>query len=122
MNNEMTNKEKEEKVLGIHDDDADAQFKAWTEEQAKETAEKLGIKLTDNHWKVIKFIRNYYADGGQAQHAREYVEALNERFADDGGSRFLYQLFPGGPVKQGCAIAGVAAPGDVSDAAFGTSM
>lgn len=123
MNDDMTNHEKEEQFLGIHDNDADAQFKAWSEDKARKTAEQLGIELTDDHWKVIKFIRTYYADGGQsAQHAREYVEALNERFADEGGSKFLYQLFPGGPVKQGCAIAGVVAPGDVTDAAFGTSL
>ena len=123
MNDEMTRGEKEEQFLGLHDDDADAQFKAWTEDKARETAAQLGIELTDEHWKVIKFIRAYYADGGQAaRHAREYVEVLNERFASEGGSRFLYQLFPGGPVKQGCAIAGVVSPGDATDDSFGTSL
>lgn len=119
---DLTTDEKEELVFGIHDTDADEMYKSWTESRAMTTAEQLGIKLTDAHWQVIKFLRTHYANVGMARHAREYSEVLNERFADEGGSRFLYQLFPGGPVKQGCMIAGVATPGDVTDNAFGTTV
>ncbi len=122
MSTDLTNDEKEDLVLGIHDTDADELFKSWTEAQASATAKALGIALTDAHWRVIKFIRTHYANVGLARHAREYSEVLNERFAEEGGSRYLYQLFPGGPVKQAGMIAGVATPGDVSNKAFGTSV
>lgn len=122
MNNDLTNDEKEDLVLGIHDTDADEMFKAWNEAKAAATAKELGIELTDAHWQVIKFIRTHYANVGPARHAREYSEVLNERFAAEGGSRFLYQLFPGGPVNQACAIGGVTTPGDVTNNAFGTSV
>ena len=122
MNKELTENEKESLVMGVHDSDADAAFKAWTEASGEARASEMGIKLTDAHWQVIKFIRTHYANVGPARHAREYTEVLNERFADEGGARYLYQLFPGGPVKQACAIAGVATPDDVSNNAFGTTV
>ncbi|MDZ7660972.1 TusE/DsrC/DsvC family sulfur relay protein [Thiohalophilus sp.] len=118
--NDMTNKEKRENVLGIHDDEGMENFRAWNESQAEETAKELGISLTDDHWKVIKFMRVHYENNGQLQHARELTEALNERFEDEGGSRWLYRLFPNGPVNQGTRIAGVPAPGDVADPHFGS--
>lgn len=122
MDNELTNNEKEDQLPGIHDDDASAMFRAWTEARAAAVARKMGVELTGAHWRVIKFIRSHYANAGPARHAREYVKVLDKRFADEGGSRFLYQLFPGGPVKQGYAIAGVETPADVNDKAFGTSL
>lgn len=118
--NDMTNKEKQEMVLGIHDDEALQQFRAWDESQAKETAKELGIDLGDDHWKVIKFLRVHYENNGQLNHARELTSALNERFVDEGGSRWLYQLFPEGPVNQGTRIAGVPAPADAADPHFGS--
>ena len=122
MMSDLTSKEKEDFVLGIHDDDSTALYKDWSEARAETIASDMGLELTEAHWRVIKFIRLHYANAGPARHAREYAEVFNERFADEGGSRFLYQLFPGGPVKQGCVIAGVPAPSDAGDNAFGSSI
>lgn len=119
---DLSNKEKEELVLGIHDDESTVLFKTWNEDKAIAMARTMGLELTNSHWQVIKFIRLHYANNGPSRHAREYAEVFNERFVDEGGSRFLYQLFPGGPVKQGCAIAGVPVPGDAGDNAFGSSL
>ena len=118
--NDMTNKEKRENVLGIHDDEAVENFRSWNESKAEEIAKELGISLTDDHWKVIKFMRVHYENNGQLQHARELTEALNERFEEEGGSRWLYRLFPNGPVNQGSRVAGVPAPADVADPHFGS--
>ncbi len=118
--NDMTNKEKQEIVLGIHDDEALATFKAWNESQAEEVAGEMGIKLSDDHWKVIRFLRVHFENNGQLRHARELTEALDERFEEEGGSRWLYRLFPKGPVNQGCRIAGIPAPADATDRSFGS--
>lgn len=120
MMNDMTNKEKQEMVLGLHDDEAVERFRAWNESQAAETAREMGIALTDDHWKVIKFLRVHYENNGQLRHARELTEALDERFEEEGGSRWLYRLFPHGPVNQGARIAGVPAPADSTDKSFGS--
>jgi len=116
---ELNQQEKRDLVLGIHDDEAIAKFKNWDKQKAKATAKTMGISLTDAHWDVIGFIRTYFANAGELRHARELSEVLAERFAEEGGSRYLFQLFPGGPVTQGCQIAGIVVPKDASDASFG---
>lgn len=116
---ELSQSEKQNLVLGIHDDEAIAEFKNWTKQQAQTVAKSQGINLTDKHWDVIGFIRTYFANAGELRHARELSEVLAERFADEGGARYLFQLFPGGPVTQGCQLAGVQVPKDASDNSFG---
>lgn len=122
MIDELTSKEKEEVVFGIHDDDAITTFKAWTEETARATARELGDELTREHWPVIKFIRLHFENTGPVNHARDLTQVLSERFMDEGGSRYLYRLFPNGPVSHGCRIAGVPVPGDATDSSFGTTL
>lgn len=122
MNDVLTNKEKKELVLGIHEDEAVTEYKAWTEDRAKKIAAELGVELTDAHWKVIKFLRLHFENTGSLRHARELTEVIDERFADEGGSRYLYQLFPNGPVSQGCRIAGVPVPHDARDSSFGSTL
>ena len=51
---------------------------------------------------------------------RELVDAMNERFHARGGNRYLYLLFPGGPVAQGCEIAGLRVPSGSVDKSFGS--
>ena len=122
MNGELTSKEKEDLVFGIHDDEAVAEFKSWSEDKAKALASELGVELTAEHWKVIKFLRLHFENTGTVRHAREMIEVLNERFVDEGGSRYLYQIFPDGPISQGCRIAGVPVPHDAADKSFGSTL
>lgn len=116
---ELSQKEKQELVLGIHDDDAIATFKNWDRDVAIEQARLMNLQLTDAHWNVISFIRTYFADAGEIRHARELSDVLDERFATEGGAKYLFRLFPGGPVTQGCKLAGVQVPKDASDGSFG---
>lgn len=116
---ELSQKEKQELVLGIHDDDAIATFKNWDEQQAMDIAKTMSLRLTDAHWQVISFIRTYFANAGELRHARELSDVLAERFETEGGAKYLFQLFPGGPVTQGCQLAGVQVPNDASDGSFG---
>lgn len=122
MNDALTSKEKEELVLGIHDDQDVAEFKAWSEAKAAKIAADMGIELTEDHWQVIRFMRLHFENTGTLRHARELTEVLNERFESEGGSRFLYRLFPNGPVSQGCRIAGVPVPHDAENLSFGSSF
>jgi tRNA 2-thiouridine synthesizing protein E len=116
---ELSQKEKQDLVLGIHDDEAITIFKNWDKQKAKAAAKAMNISLTDAHWEVIGFIRTYFANAGELRHARELSEVLAERFAEEGGAKYLFQLFPGGPVSQGCQLAGVQVPKDASDNSFG---
>jgi len=54
--------------------------------------------------------------------ARELHDALEERFHSRGGMKFLYDLFPGGPVTQGCRLAGLEPPAGSHEEGFGSVM
>jgi tRNA 2-thiouridine synthesizing protein E len=52
--------------------------------------------------------------------ARELHDALEEKFHVKGGMRYLYVLFPGGPIAQGCRLAGLPTPTGAVDLSFGS--
>lgn len=94
----------------------------WSLEDARELASADGLYLTETHWEVVRALQRYYArhEGGAGVNLRELHDALEERFHAQGGLRQLYQMFPGGPVAQGCRIAGLKAPSHAQDASFGS--
>jgi tRNA 2-thiouridine synthesizing protein E len=53
---------------------------------------------------------------------RELHDALDERFHSRGGMKYLYKLFPGGPVAQGCELAGLPVPAGAKDKSFGSAQ
>jgi len=92
----------------------------WSEQEAEARAEALGVGLTDDRWNVVLFVRDYYRGRGEQATAREMLNAMSEEYTEDGGRRWLFKLFPGGPVIQACRIAGVPVPKDAADPAFGS--
>lgn len=93
----------------------------WTPAQAADTARGEGLELGDLHWACLRALQEYYARQGAASvRLRGLHDALEERFHRDGGLRELYRLFPGGPVAQGCRIAGLRAPAGAADRGFGS--
>lgn len=93
----------------------------WSIEEAKKLADEEHIELTDEHWDVVNFLRDRFLHEGQAKNGREVVELLEERYLDKGGRRYLYTLFPSGPVSQGSRIAGLPLPPYTTDPHFGSS-
>ncbi len=94
----------------------------WSKAIALKSAAADGLTVTDDHWRVIGFLRQYYREHGPALHAREIAHALEQRFMKDGGRKHLRLLFPKGPVSQGSRIAGLPVPGDAQDRSFGISL
>jgi len=83
----------------------------WTPEVASYLAEKQNLVLTDNHWQVINFLRDYYNDYQLAPAVRVLMKAVGKKFgAEKGTSKYLEDLFPAGPSKQGCMLAGLPKP------------
>ncbi|MGB5472900.1 MAG: TusE/DsrC/DsvC family sulfur relay protein [Gammaproteobacteria bacterium] len=91
----------------------------WNRDSAMELAAHEGIILGDGHWKVIFFLRRYYLDHGWPAYPRILIRDLDKAFADDGGTRYLYRLFPRGPLAQGTYIAGLSVPANVTNKSFG---
>ena len=93
----------------------------WTQSVARKRAKEEGLELSDDHWQALGALQEYFARNQDTRlNVRELRDALDEKFYRQGGTRYLYQLFPGGPVAQGCRIAGLKAPAGASDPGFGS--
>ena len=100
--------------------DAPESFHEWTEAQALQLAEQENIELTDAHWAVIRFLRHHCEQNGTSCSARLVLKAMTGEFKREGGKRYLYTLFPRGPVVQACKIAGIPLPAYSLDLSFGS--
>ncbi len=90
------------------------------EAHVREMATKEGIELSNEHLGVIECLRDYYLELGEAESGRDLEEMLDEIFTGHGGRKYLWRLFPGGPVTQGMRIAGLPVPPHTGDKGFGT--
>ena len=83
----------------------------WNEEVAKAMAAEDNLVLTENHWEVINFLRDYYAEYQVAPAIRVLTKAIGRKLGPEkGNSKYLYELFPYGPAKQACRYAGLPKP------------
>lgn len=93
----------------------------WSTDDAEHAAKALGINLDDERWEVVQGLQDYFSHH-EFSNRRELRDALDEKFHHLGGMKHLYQLFPGGPVAQGCQIAGVEMPAGTIDQSFGSTL
>lgn len=91
----------------------------WSPAMAAELAAENNLELTDDHWEAIRGLQEYFARHEFGKR-RELVDALEEKFHGKGGMKYLYRLFPSGPVAQGCVIAGLHPPAGSVDKSFGS--
>ncbi|MCM2477918.1 TusE/DsrC/DsvC family sulfur relay protein [Serpentinimonas maccroryi] len=83
----------------------------WNKEIAEYIAEEEKISLTENHWEVVNYLREYYNEYQIAPAVRVLTKAIGKQFGEEkGNSKYLYDLFPYGPAKQACKIAGLPKP------------
>jgi TusE/DsrC/DsvC family sulfur relay protein len=83
----------------------------WTEQIAEALAREERIVLTDEHWAVIRFVREYYEQHHIAPDARHVMKHLaGLKGTGKAGRNDLFVLFPYGYVKQACKIAGMRKP------------
>ena len=93
----------------------------WTPNFARSLAEEENLQLTEAHWQVLRALQDYYAHHADSvPHLAELKQALEKQFAPQGGGKYLQELFPGGPVAQGCRLAGLKAPAGAVDKGFGS--
>lgn len=83
----------------------------WSEGLAKHLAELEHIDMTPEHWEVVNFLRDYYNEYQIAPAIRVLVKQMKKAFGPEkGNNKYLYELFPYGPAKQACKIAGLPKP------------
>jgi TusE/DsrC/DsvC family sulfur relay protein len=83
----------------------------WTEEIANVIAKQENLEMTPSHWEVINFLREYYNEFQIAPAVRVLTKSIGKKLGPEkGNSQYLYELFPYGPAKQACKIAGLPKP------------
>ena len=84
---------------------------SWTKEIGTALAAVDDVDLSDEHWNIIDFLREYYEEYQIAPAVRVLTKAVKKRLGKDkGNSKYLYSLFPYGPGKQACKYAGLPKP------------
>lgn len=94
----------------------------WTRDEAMKIAREEKLNLTEDHWEAVRALQTYYAhhEDDTIINLRNLHDALDEHFHQKGGLKFLYTLFPGGPIAQSCRLAGLKAPFIAADRSFGS--
>lgn len=90
----------------VHVDDEGfmTEYDEWDEEVARRLAANIGLELSDDHWKAIRFLRDDYASQGET--------ATLRRVSTVGGvsTKELFALFPKKPAKKMAYVAGLPKP------------
>lgn len=81
----------------------------FTDEAVQVIAAAEGIVLTDDHWKVVNYLRDQYREHGHTPNFRNMLKGMAE-IIPGCDSKALYDLFPLGPAKQGAKVAGLPQP------------
>ncbi len=77
----------------------------WNEGIAKALATTEGVDdLTEEHWKLVNYLRDYYLKFGIAPMIRKLCKETGFPL------KKVYELFPSGPAKGACKVAGLAKP------------
>jgi len=83
----------------------------WNSRLAEHMAKQEGIELTEEHWEVLNFLREFYFTYGVSPMVKILMKYMAEDIGPERASKeYLYSLFPKGPSRQGSRIAGLPAP------------
>ncbi len=99
------------KQIEVDDDGYLLNLEDWTPDLAGHLASQDGISLTDAHWEVINFLRDYYKQYQIAPMIKILVKEIGKAMGPEkGNTKYLYELYPAGPAKQACRYAGLPKP------------
>ena len=77
----------------------------WNDQLALSLARADGItELTEAHWKIVHYIRGYFQEFDTAPSTRKLCQETGFSL------REIYELFPSGPAKGACKVAGLPRP------------
>jgi len=80
-------------------------FNNWNEDWVEYVKGIEGInEITDEHWKVIKYLQDYYKQYGLAPMISLLTKKTGFKL------KYIYELFPSGPAKGACKVAGLPKP------------
>ncbi len=77
----------------------------WNEDVARYLAKEEGVdELNEDHWKLVNYLKGYFAEYGIAPMVRKMTKESGYSLKE------IYDLFPSGPAKGACKIAGLPKP------------
>ena len=77
----------------------------WNKDVANALAKTEGVEeMGDDHWKLVNYLREYYLEYGVAPMIRKLCKATGFKL------KKVYELFPSGPAKGACKVAGLPKP------------
>ncbi len=81
----------------------------WSEDYAVALAKQEELDLTEEHWDVIRYLREYYQEHSVQAQVRNMIKHFSEAWGKErGNNHYLHEIFPkGGPQKQGNRMAGL---------------
>ena len=83
----------------------------WNEKVAEYMAKKEDLTLTDDHWEVMNFLREFYFKYEITPMVRLLQKHITKTLGKEkGNEKYLYNLFPEGPARQGSRLAGLPEP------------
>lgn len=92
-------------VLEIDEDGFIQEPDKWNDEVAVALAETEGVSdMGEDHWKLVKYLRDYYIQYGVAPMIRKLCKETGFKL------NYVYELFPSGPAKGACKVAGLPKP------------
>ncbi len=101
----MEQKEFGGKMLDIDEDGFIQDPEDWNEAVAADLAKTEGVEeLTENHWKIVHYLRDYYLQYNMAPMIRKLCKQTGFKLKE------IYDLFPSGPAKGACKVAGLPKP------------
>lgn len=93
------------KTLEIDEDGFIQDPDQWDDSVATALAETEGVgDMTDEHWKVVNYLREYYLEFNMAPMIRKLCKQTGFPL------KKIYELFPSGPAKGACKVAGLPKP------------
>jgi len=113
-------------LTGNIDDGADtAMFpyrpEDWTVDVYRKVARAEGLDFQEDHLVLIWGLQEFFARNKDLGiNMLKLHDALEEKFHYKGGLRYLYGICPGGPVAQGCRMAGLKPPAVSYDLSYGS--
>ncbi len=94
-----------EKKIEVDEDGFIVDPDEWNEDVARAFAATEGLsELTEDHWKVIRYLRDYFCQFQIAPMIRKLCKETGFSL------KYIYELFPSGPAKGACKIAGLPKP------------
>lgn len=93
------------KTFNVDDDGFLVDPKEWCPEWVEYVKTTEGIKeLTDEHWKAIKMVQDYHKEHGKPPMVRIFAQVTGFKL------KHIYELFPSGPGRGACKMAGLSKP------------